>query len=152
MVHLIKIWQGGHRQVGGRGNDVAWNDKVLDNLEQLYWSPKKLGLHSLKCTPAEDQSGFVVPLDADIRELRVYTRPCSFAAWRADIHRDEELLNQVIDIALGIAPTGFLARAFFAPLGICPAGPIEVIGREVTARHAALAPQQYTQHDGFGYV
>lgn len=128
---------------------MAWNDKVLDNLEQLYWSPKKLGLHSVKCTPIEDGSGFLVPRDTVVRKPRFYTRNSSFSNWRAGIHRDEELLNQVIEIALGIAPTAFLAQAFFAPLGIEPVRPIEVIGREVGERHADLAPQQYTQHDGF---
>ncbi|WP_303550584.1 hypothetical protein [Shimia thalassica] len=128
---------------------MAWNDKVLDNLEQLYWSPKKLGLQSVKFAPTEDRSGFVVPRDSVVDGARLYTRSSSFLEWRAAIHRDEELLNQMIEIALGIAPTAFIARAFFAPLGIETAGPIEVIGREVGARHAALAPQQYTQHDGF---
>lgn len=128
---------------------MAWNDKVLDNLEQLYWSPKKLGLNSVECAPTEDKSGFVVPREAVVGEPRVYLRSSSFREWRAGIHRDEEILNQMIEIALGIAPAAFLARAFFAPLGIETFGPIEVIGREVRARHEALAPQQYTQHDGF---
>lgn len=128
---------------------MSWNNKVLDNLEQLYWSPRKLGLQSVKCVPTEDHSGYVVPRDAITGEPRVYTRPSSFINWRAGILRDEEVLNQIIEIALGIAPASFLARAFFAPLGIETAGRIEVIGREVASRHASLAPQQYTQHDGF---
>lgn len=80
---------------------------------------------------------------------RLYTRQTSYQTWRAGIHRDEELLNHVIVSALGIAPADFLARAFFDPLGIRAAGPIEVIGREVRARHSAVALEQYTQHDGF---
>lgn len=128
---------------------MAWNQKVFDNLEQLYWSPKKLGLRSVVCRRTEDESGFIVPGEAGTRSLRVYTRPSTFADWRAEVHRDEDLLNQVIEIAFGIAPAAFLVRSFFAPLGIRTAGPIEVIGREIGARHAALAPQQFTQHDGF---
>ncbi len=129
---------------------MAWNSKVLDVLEQLYWSPKKLGMRSMICAPTEDHSGFVVPRDAVIGEPRVYMRPSNhYQYWRDRIHRDEELLNQVIEVAVGIAPTAFLARAFFTPLGIETTGPIEVIGREVRARHVALAPQQYIQHDGF---
>ena len=128
---------------------MAWNRKVLDNLEQLYWSPRKLGLRSVRCVLTDDRSGFVVPSEAVTGEPRVYTRPSKFQAWRAGIHRDEALLKQVIELALGTAPASFLARRFFAPLGIETSGPIEVIGREVIARHADLAPQQYTQHDGF---
>lgn len=128
---------------------MGWNDKVFDNLEQLYWSPKKLGLQSVKCAPTEDGSAYAVSRESLAGSPRLYTRQTSYQAWRASIHRDEELLNHVIDIALGIAPTSFLARAFFAPLGIAPTGPVDVIGREVRARHITLAPEQYTQHDGF---
>lgn len=128
---------------------MAWNDKFLDNLEQLYWSPSKLGLHSVKSEPTEDRSGLVVSRGSVADGGRLYTRSSSFKEWRPRIHRDEELLNQMIEITLGIAPSAFVARAFFAPLGIEDPGPVEVIGREVGTRHAALAPQQYTQHDGF---
>lgn len=128
---------------------MAWNKKVLDSLEQLYWSPKKLGLQSVRCTAASDTPGFAIPEGMSLNSPWVYTRRTSFAEWRAGICRDEELLNQVIEIALGIAPSSFIAQAFFAPLGIETEGQIEVVGREVLSRHAALAPQQYTQHDGF---
>ena len=57
---------------------MAWNGKVLDNLEQLYWSRRELGLHSVRCVSTEDRSGYVVPRDAIAGEPRVYTRTSSF--------------------------------------------------------------------------
>ncbi|MGR3563681.1 MAG: hypothetical protein ACU0FH_12810 [Heliomarina sp.] len=128
---------------------MAWNKKVFDSWEQLYWSPRKLGLHSVQSTPNSDGSGYVVPSQDVPKNPRFYTRPFTSEEWRAGLNRDEELLNQVIEIGLGIAPDTFLSKAFFKPFGIETDGPIEVIGREVVARHSELAPNQYTQHDGF---
>lgn len=42
---------------------MPWNDKVLDNLEQIYWSPDKIGLRSIKQQPSPDGAGFFVPKD-----------------------------------------------------------------------------------------
>ena len=128
---------------------MAWNKKVFDSWEQLYSSPRKLGLHSVKCTLNSDGSGYVIPSENVSKNPRFYTRPSTSAEWRAGLNRDEELLNQVIEIGLGIAPETFLSKAFFEPFAIETNGPIEVIGREVGERHLELAPDQYTQHDGF---
>lgn len=128
---------------------MSWNNKVLDNLDQLYWSPKKLGLQTVRAELTPDGSAYLVPkarLD-DGRSL--YCRGSTAKEWRETIHQDEELLNQVIEIALAIAPSSFVSEAFFSPLGIRPEGRIKTIGREAGIRHAALAPQQFTQHDGF---
>ncbi|OJH43582.1 hypothetical protein [Paracoccus sp. SM22M-07] len=127
---------------------MPWNDKVLDNLEQIYWSPDKIGLGSIKRQQSPDGAGFFVPKDRLAGGKSLYSRGQTYADWRAAVTNKEELLNQVLEIALAIAPSAFVAKAFFAPLGIRPEGRIRTIGREVGARHAEFAPQQFTQHDG----
>lgn len=128
---------------------MPWNKKVLDNLDQLYWSPRKLGLETVPRQLAADGSGFIVSKARVDRDKSIYVRGPRHEEWRRHINKDEELLNQVLEIALAIAPSSFIDEAFFAPLGLRPAGRIRTIGREAVLRHAALAPQQFTQHDGF---
>ncbi|GHG33398.1 hypothetical protein [Paracoccus aerius] len=128
---------------------MAWNDKVLDNLEQVYWSPGMINLGTVQQQPTEDGTGFVVPKERLSGGKSLYARVSDFPTWRPEIARKEELLNQVIEIALAIAPSDFIADAFFAPLGIRPSGRIKTFGREILSRHASLSPRQFTQHDGF---
>ncbi|MFN3312321.1 MAG: hypothetical protein ACK46Q_02480, partial [Hyphomonas sp.] len=128
---------------------MPWNKKVLDNLDQLYWSPGKLGLVTVPQQLAPDGSGYIVPKDRVVGGKSIYVRGPRHKDWCRDINKDEELLNQVLEIALAISPSSFLDEAFFAPLGIRPCGRIRTIGREARHRHASLAPDQFTQHDGF---
>lgn len=128
---------------------MSWNDKVLDNLEQVYWSPDKIGLKSLARQTAPDGSSYIIPKEHLAGGKSLYCREAPFVEWRSTITKKEELLNQVIEIALAIAPSSFIAEAFFAPLGIRPSSRIQTIGREILSRHASLAPRQFTQHDGF---
>lgn len=127
---------------------MPWNEKVLDNLEQIYWSPDKIGLKPIKRQPTLDGAGFFVPKERLAGGKSLYSRGQAYAEWRPAITKKEEPLNQVLEIALAIAPSSFVADAFFAPLGIRPAGRIRTIGREVGERHSEFAPQQFTQHDG----
>ncbi|SCY96902.1 hypothetical protein [Paracoccus tibetensis] len=127
---------------------MHWNDKVLDNLEQIYWSPDKIGLKPIKRQPTPDGAGFFVPKERLAGGKSLYSRGQAYAEWRPTIIKKEELLNQVLEIALAIAPSSFVADVFFAPLDICPAGRIRTLGREVGARHSKFAPRQFTQHDG----
>lgn len=92
---------------------MAWNDKVLDNLTQLFWSPRKLGLASIKLQPIGEGADYIVPREYLSGGRSLYTRRLNFREWRDAIHKDEELLNQVIDIALAIAPRSFIRDAFF---------------------------------------
>lgn len=127
---------------------MPWNDKVLDNLEQIYWSPDKIGLKSIKRQPTPDGTGFFVPKERLAGGKSLYSRGQAYPEWRPAISKKEELLNQILEIALAIAPSSFIADVFFAPVGIRPAGRIRTIGREVGARHSEFAPHQFTQHDG----
>lgn len=137
------------RTVSEMESTMPWNKKVLDNLDQLYWSPGKLGLVTVPRELSTDGSGFVVPKARIEGGKSIYVRGLRHAEWRNHINKDEELLNQVLEIALAIAPSSFIDEAFFAPLGVRPSGRIRTIGREAGLRHAELAPQQFTQHDGF---
>lgn len=128
---------------------MPWNLKILDNLDQLYWSPRKLGLVTVPQQLAPDGSGYIVPKARVVGGKSIYVRGLRHKDWRREINKDEELLNQVLKIALAIAPSSFLDEAFFAPLGIRTCGRIRTIGREARHRHASLAPDQFTQHDGF---
>jgi len=128
---------------------MAWNDKVLDNLEQVYWTPGMINLGTVQQQPTEDGTGFFVPKERLSGGKSLYARLSDFPTWRPEIARKEELLNQVIEIALAIAPSDFIADAFFAPLDIEPLGRIKTFGREILSRHASLSPKQFTQHDGF---
>jgi hypothetical protein len=42
------------------GAAMAWNDKVLDNLEQVYRSPGMINLGTVQQLPTEDGTGFFV--------------------------------------------------------------------------------------------
>lgn len=128
---------------------MAWNDKVFDNLEQIYWSLDKVGLRPVKGKITEDGQGYVLPRDLLRPGAAFYCRAQSSIEWKSTLRGKEELLNQILEIAFAIAPCAFLNEAFFAPLGFAADGRIRTIGREVLARHAALAPRQFTQHDGF---
>lgn len=131
------------------GEMMSWNDKVFDNLEQLYWSPNKIGLRKAHGAANEDGTGYVVPHTLLDGGRSLYARASRYRDWRNDVTKDEELLNQVLEIGFAIAPSAFLEEAFFKPLDIVPAGKISTIGREAVRRHATLSPAQFIQHDGF---
>lgn len=132
-------------RVGG----MSWNSKVLDNLEQIYWSLDKVGLRPVKGQLSPDGESYVLPSKLLAGGRSLYCRAQNSAEWKSALLKKEELLNQVLEIGFAIAPSAFLAEAFFAPLGLSVPDRITTIGREAKARHAELAPRQFTQHDGF---
>ncbi len=76
---------------------MPWNDKVLDNLEQIYWSPDKIGLRPIKRQPTPDGEGFFVPKERLAEGKSLYSRGQVYSEWRPAITKKEELLNQVLE-------------------------------------------------------
>lgn len=128
---------------------MGWNDKLFDNLDQIYWTPKMIGLSTVRAALSPDGQHYLVPKELLSGGRSLYRRGSTGAVWKSGLSGSEELLNQLLEVALAIAPGRFLEEAFFAPLGISPVGCIRTIGREVLARHARYSANQFTQHDGF---
>ncbi len=128
---------------------MGWNSKYWDILNQLYWTPKYLGLRSIKKDLWQVEGDRVsIPIDELISGASLYTRKLRIADLRDDLLGKEEILNHVFDLTFGIAPDELLRHAFLTPLGIDDLGPFESLGGEVAKRYGWGDSDNVTQQDG----
>ncbi|MDN3713102.1 hypothetical protein QWZ10_17560 [Paracoccus cavernae] len=59
---------------------MGWNDKLFDNLDQIYWTPKMIGLSTVRAALSPDGQHYLVPkelLSGDARFIGA-GRPAQF--------------------------------------------------------------------------
>jgi hypothetical protein len=130
---------------------MAWNSKYWDILNNLYWTPRYLGLKSI---PRDhwrtDGDRISIP-----RELiksatgPLYFRSRKYSDLKSYLHEQEEILNHVFDLTFAIAGDDVINRVLCKQLGLDDAGPFESIGREVGERYGWRPQENVTQQDGF---
>ena len=128
---------------------MAWNTKYWDVVDQLYWSPKYLGLRSINKRHWEIEDGRVsVPSELVNKSGPLYTRRLRIADLIQDLHGKEEILNDVFDLTFAIAPDAVISNLFVKPHGFSDAGPFESLGREIGNRYGWGVSENVTQPDG----
>lgn len=128
---------------------MTWNLKYWDILDQLYWSPKYIGLRSIqknKCII--DDKYVAVPLELVNPDGPLYTRGRKALDHYHWMRTQEETLNHVFDIAFAIAPDAMIERCLALPLGFVDKGIFQSLGREVRFRYGWGTSENITQHDG----
>ena len=130
---------------------MAWNDKYWDIISNIYWTPRYIGLQSIArdkwridgddiCIPRELIANASGPL---------YSRARNFIETRAYLSGQEEILNQVFNLAFSIAGDQVVSQLLCRPLEIADPGPFESIGREIGSRYGWRKSENVTQQDGF---
>ena len=128
---------------------MLWNRKYWDILEQLYWTPKYLGLSSISQKKWEKKDGFVcVPEESVNKSGPLYTRGTKSSDLREKLLCQEEPLNHVFDLTFAIAGDAVFERLFCEPLDFEDNGPFESLGRETNERYGWGKSENVTQHDG----
>lgn len=128
---------------------MGWNEKYWDTLDQLYWTPRYLGLRSISKNTWRESDGLTcIPTEILNPSGSLYTREVRAKDLREFLQTQEEILNHIFDIAFAIAPDRLIARAFLEPLGFSDDGPFLSIGREARHRYGWGTSNNNTQHDG----
>jgi hypothetical protein len=128
---------------------MAWNEKYWDIHDQLYWSPRYLGLKSIskkKCV--ESDALISVPRELVNPGGPLYTRVCKAGELREYLHTQEEILNQIFNITFAIAPDALVREALVEAMGFNDQGSFESLGREVATRYGWGESENVVQHDG----
>lgn len=126
---------------------MGWPDKYWDAVDQLYWNPSLIGLNSVRSEREGDR--LLIPASAVSRGGSLYARKGTSTFNAERMHRLEEPLNHIFDIAFGIAPDKVIAELFAAPFNFTDDGSFESLGREVAARYPEMRDGNTTQQDGF---
>lgn len=127
---------------------MNWVTKYWDALEQLYWTPKYLGLKSIPKTAwGTDPDVIHVPRDQLEKGGSIYTRDGNWPTNNEKMRGLEETLNHIFDITVAIAPDSVIYELFHKPAEIDDKGPFECVGREISARYG-WGNANVTQQDG----
>lgn len=130
--------------------DGGWTDRYWDILDQLYWSPQYLGLKSIPQSQWNiDRKTVSVPIDLVNRSGPLYRRARKWREYWVYVQRQEESLNHVLNLALGILPGVVLSELLLEPAGAAPDPEISGIGREVRTRLGWKPTDNIAQPDGF---
>lgn len=129
---------------------MVWHNKYWDALDNLYWTPKHLGLKSIpKSKWGDDPATIQFPRQWVKNGGTIYTRAGTYASNAERMKALEETLNHIFDITFGIVADTIVAKLLHEPAGICDdRGPFERLGREVSERFG-WDGANVTQHDGF---
>lgn len=128
---------------------MSWNSKYWDAVDNLYWTPKYLGIESInKKYWVKTDDHICIPKDLVPNGCSLYTRRVKISDQIEQLHHSEEVLNHIFDITFAIVPDLLIEDIFLRPLGIHDEGPFESIGREAAVRYN-WGLKNVTQHDGF---
>lgn len=128
---------------------MTWNSKYWDILDQLYWSPKYLGLRSISQKHWIKRDGLIcVPEELVNKTGPLYSRQRNISDLKEYLHGSEEILNDIFDLTFSIAPDSLINDILLRPLGFEDCGPFDSIGRESATRYGWGVLDNVTQHDG----
>lgn len=129
---------------------MPWNQRYWDNLNQFYWTPKYVGMASIPEDELTRADGMIsLPNHFLPPGERLYRRTEGYDELHKRLHNNEEILNQVFDLAVGIAPDSLLGTLFLEPLGFSTSQELMQIGREIRARYGWPDNDNSIQQDGF---
>lgn len=128
----------------------TWNTKYWDIMEQIYWSPKYIGLRSIPQSTwrISDEGMVCIPKEFLNRTGPLYARGNNEENHRRWMVQQEEILNHVFDITFAIAPDALIEACFSQPFGMADQGPYRSLGREVRQRYGWTKSENVTLHDG----
>jgi ribosomal protein S17E len=128
---------------------MVWTSKYWDIVEQLYWTPRYVGMNSIPRKHWREKNGFIcIPAKSINKSGPLYSRERKIDDLKAYLNRSEEILNDVFDLTFSIAPDSIINEIFLTPLGFNDFGPFESIGRESASRYGWGKYDNITQHDG----
>ena len=130
---------------------MAWNSKYWDIIENLYWTPRYIGLKSIprdKWTINDDRVSIPKEL-IKTKDGPLYFRSRKAADLKSYLQGQEEILNHLFNLTFSIAADDVISQALCKPLGFEDSGPFESIGRDVGERYGWRAQENVTQQDGF---
>lgn len=130
---------------------MAWNEKYWDIISNLYWTPRYLGLQSIsreKWTINGDHLSIPLNLIANTSGP-LYSRSRKFGETKEYLRGQEEVLNQVFNLAFSIVGDEVVSKLLCEPLGIDDVGPFDSAGRDIGARFGWRESENVTQQDGF---
>lgn len=128
---------------------MAWTSTYWDIIGSYFWTPKKLGLHSIP-KKYVDRSCDPVPIP---RHLLNPTGPLYRRVDRgkdaiATLKQSEEPLNDIFDITFAILADELVREILFERVHLRGHGSIVKLGRDLDA-HFKKAMKNVTQPDGF---
>ncbi len=92
---------------------MPWTRKYWDAIHELYWVPRYLGLKSIPQKQWTKTSTTVtIPRDLTNPSGPLYRRIQSGAAYETYIRRQEEIFNQIWNIAVAVLPGDVIAELF----------------------------------------
>ena len=105
---------------------MGWDTRYWDIANRFFWTPKYLGLRSLKHERLE-REGRCCPRTSI---GPIYAREKTFQETRSKLLQTEEALNDIFNVAFAIAPDAAISDFFFKPIGIVDDGPFNSLGDE----------------------
>lgn len=127
---------------------MAWNEKYWDIHNQLYWTPRYLGLKSIsKKKYTESDELISVPRELVNPAGPLYTRERKAGELFEYLHTQEEILNQIFNITFAIAPDALVREALVEAIGFKDQGSFASLGREVANRYGWGESENVVQHD-----
>lgn len=127
---------------------MTWTNKYWDIINQLFWSPKYMGLGSISQKKWSKNDDLIcIPKEMVNPSGPLYTRERKFDNLQTYLHGCEEILNHIFDLTYSIAPDSVINETILKPLGFNDSGPFESTGREISQRYSWKG--NVTQQDGF---
>lgn len=127
---------------------MNWTRKYWDTLEQLYWTPKYLGLKSIpKRIWGDDEKVIQLPRNRVSQRGSIYTRDGNWLSNDRKMRGLEETLNHIFDLTFAITPDAVTSTLLHQKAEIEDEGPFESVGREIGERYG-WGGANVTQQDG----
>lgn len=128
---------------------MVWIYKYWDIIEQIYWSPRYVGMKSIPQKYRREENGFIcIPVKSINNAAPIYRRERKMEDLKTYLHAKEEVLNHIFDLTFSIAPDSMINDILLKPLGFIDSGTFESIGRESFNRYGWGKYDNITQHDG----
>ena len=128
-----------------------WNETYWDIINNLYWTPRYLGLKSIPRKKWEIIGDRVSVALSDIANQAgpLYSRSRKYTGNHEYLFLQEEILNHFFDLTFAIAGDALIVTLLCAPLGIDDRGPFLSPGREIWKRYNWGPNENVTQPDGY---
>jgi hypothetical protein len=129
---------------------MLWNEKYWDNFDNIYGTPRFIGLKPIqreKWQITDDR----VSIPRALVNMRspLYSRHTKPSDIGSVLARQEEILNHFFNIAFAIASDDVISRLLCKPLDIQDPGPFTSIESDLSKRYGWGTSENVTQPDSF---
>ena len=129
---------------------MNWTTKYWDALEQLYWTPKYLGLKSISRSHWQIEGDRVsVPVAMTNANGPLYRRATTARSFATTVRRQEETFNHLFDLTFGILDGALTNRIFCRLLNEDRNDSLKSHGRELGQTLGVDKLYDICQPDGF---